>query len=108
MKEDDKLINAVIDLGTGMKDLRGEIKGMRKDMNHQLGELNHRVENIEKQQEKTNLAIGELRLSYMKGADGTSKLRSEFSGMRSDFNKYATANNTRANGYEKRITKLEQ
>ena len=52
MKENDKLINAIIDLAL-------ELKGMRKDMNQQLGDLNNRVGKLEKQQEKTNILLAE-------------------------------------------------
>jgi Sec-independent protein translocase protein TatA len=75
MKEDDKLINAIIDLGTGMKALRDEMKGMRKDMNSQFGELNHRVEKLEKQQARTNMELGEIRLTFMQHSDTIQKVQ---------------------------------
>ena len=114
MKENEKLINAIIDLSQ-------EIKGMRSDMNMQLNglnnrvdKLNKRVENLEKQQIKTNLALGEMRLSYMRldgkvsKLDGkVSKLDESVNGLRSDFNKYAQRNDERANIHEKRIIRLE-
>jgi len=114
MKENEKLINAIIDLSQ-------EIKGMRSDMNMQLNglnnrvdKLNKRVENLEKQQIKTNLALGEMRLSYMRldgkvsKLDGkVSKLDESVNGLRSDFNKYARRNDERANIHEKRIIRLE-
>ena len=124
MKENEKLIDAIIDLSQKVKrlgnDLGGlsqEMKGMRKEQQ----ETNHRLEKLEKQQQLTNKAIGELRLSYMKVADETaglrtdfgelrfefSGLRSEFSKLRADFNKYAASNNARVNGHEKRIVQLE-
>jgi hypothetical protein len=73
MKQDNKLIDAIIDLSQ-------EIKGLRKDMNRQLGELNgkvgqlnikveelnQRVGKLEKQQAITNLELKEMRLSYIK------------------------------------------
>jgi len=131
MKENNKLLDAIIDLGVGMKELHTEMKGMRQEQQ----ETNRRLEKLEKQQAKTNLAIGELRISYMKVADEIaglhsdfdglrlefSGLRSEFSGLRSDlretnakldglrsdFNKYANSNNLIINEHEKRIIRLE-
>lgn len=93
MKEESKLIDAIINLGVGMNELRDEMKGMRKE------------------QQKTNLAIGELRLSYMNLADEVAGMRADLKGkidgLRSDFNKYATRNDEKVNGHEKRIVKLE-
>jgi uncharacterized coiled-coil DUF342 family protein len=72
MRDDDKLINAVIDLGIGLKALQNEMIGMRKDMNKQLGDvnqrlddLNNRVGKLEKQQVKTNHELGEMRLTFI-------------------------------------------
>ncbi|MHB8260299.1 MAG: hypothetical protein ACYDCN_07200 [Bacteroidia bacterium] len=69
MKEDNKLINAVLDLGL-------EMKAMRKDMNQQLGELNHSVGKLEQrfgkmeqQQHKTNLLLAEHSRSILTLAD---------------------------------------
>ena len=114
MKEDEKLINAVIALAH-------EMKGMRRDMNTQLGEmntqlkgLNHRVDNLERQQVKTNLHLAEHSRSIMALAEQQQEtniklqdLRSDFNGLRSDFNKYANANNMRVTGHETRIIRLE-
>ena len=100
MKEDNKLLDAIIDLGV-------EMKGMRKDMSHHQQETNKRLENLEKQQIKTNLALGEMRLSYMRLDGKVSKLDENVNGLRSDFNKYAPRNDERANGHEKRIIRLE-
>jgi len=107
VKEDNKLLDAVIDLGVGMKELRDEMKGMRKDMSHYQQETNKRLENLEKQQIKTNIALGEMRLSYMRLDGKVSKLDENVNGLRSDFNKYAPRNDERANGHEKRIIRLE-
>jgi peptidoglycan hydrolase CwlO-like protein len=59
MKDDDRLVNAIIEFSQ-------ELKGMRKDMNKQLGDLNNkvdglnnRVEKLEKEQAKTNALLGE-------------------------------------------------
>ncbi|MBI4648526.1 MAG: hypothetical protein HY738_18575, partial [Bacteroidia bacterium] len=106
MKENDRLIDAIIDLGKGMKELRDEVKTLRSDMNRQLGDLNKRVESLEKQQAQTNLVIRELRLSYMKLAEKFDGLRSDVNSLRlelcktnnkldkldADFNKYAASN----------------
>ena len=107
MKEDDRLINAVIDLSQ-------EMKGMRKDMNNNQRETNNRLENLEKQQAKTNIAIGELRLSYMNMVEQqeitNEKLEitnKKLDNLSSGFSKYAASNDVRANGHDKRIKKLE-
>jgi hypothetical protein len=55
MKHENELVDAIINLSE-------EIKGMRKDMNEQLGELNQRVGKLEKQQATTNLELKEIRL----------------------------------------------
>ena len=74
MKENDKLINAIIDLAT-------ELKGMRKDMNQQLGtlngrvdELNSRVGRLEKQQQRTNVELSEIRLTFIQNAHSFEKV----------------------------------
>ena len=128
MKEDEKLINAVIALAH-------EMKGMRRDMNTQLGEmntqlkgLNHRVDNLERQQVKTNLHLAEHSRSIMALAEQQQEtniklqdLRSDFNGLRSDlketnvkldglssdFKKYANSNNLIISQHETRIIRLE-
>jgi peptidoglycan hydrolase CwlO-like protein len=47
------------DLKTDVRDIRSELKGFRED-------TNTRLDRLEDQQVKTNLSIGELRLSVMK------------------------------------------
>ena len=86
MKENDKLIDAIIDLGLGMKELREEVKGLRKDMNHHQQETNHRLEKLEKQQQRTNAELGEIRLTFIQYADAIERIA----------------------GHEKRINKLER
>ena len=71
-KEEDKLENAIIALHKEMKGMRGDMK------THQA---------------KTNLAIGELRVSYMK--------------LDESFNRYAELNEARLTSHETRITRLE-
>lgn len=100
MKEENRLIDAIIDLGVGMKYLREEMKGMRKDMNHHQQETNQRLEKLEKQQQKTNLAIGELRLTNM-------KLDESFKKLDGSFNRYAASNDLMMNQHQKRILRLE-
>ena len=56
------LTDAIINLGVGMENLQKEMKAMRLAQQ----ETNKRLERLEKQQAKTNLALGEMRLSYMK------------------------------------------
>ena len=80
--KDDKLIDAIIDLGTGMKDLRDEMKGMRKDMNlrfekleTQQKETNHRLEKLDKQQAKTNMELSEIRLTFIQHSDSIEKVK---------------------------------
>lgn len=121
MNENEKLIDAIIDLGTGMKEVRQEIKGMRSDMNRQLGDLNYRVDKLEKQQAKTNLQLAEHTRSILKLAEQQEKTNtklettnsklettnSKLDGLRTDFNKYAVANDTRIIVHEKRIVRLE-
>ena len=52
-----------------MAELLAEVHLMRTDMNNRFDEVNHRLESLEKQQEKTNLTLGELRLSNMRIAE---------------------------------------
>ena|ERR1039458_5896541 len=81
---------------------------------------------IKKQGAKTNLALGELRLSYMKLDESVNSMRhdinamrtdwngkidslnSGFSGMRYDFNKYAQSNNALLKNHEARLVRLEE
>ena len=65
MNSDDRIIEL-------LSDILVEQKGMRKDINElkeQQMITNNRLEKLEEQQAKTNLAIGELRLSVMKLAE---------------------------------------
>jgi peptidoglycan hydrolase CwlO-like protein len=73
MAEDNRLVELVTDLllevremktdiremKTDIQDIRSELKGFRED-------TNTRLDRLEDQQVKTNLAIGELRLSVLK------------------------------------------
>jgi len=81
MKEETEkmLIDAIINLGVNMENLR-------KEMKEQLA--------------KVNLTLGEMRLSYM-------QLDESFNAMRSDFNKYAQRNDNRVDNHETRIIRLE-
>lgn len=69
MNGNDKLINAILDLGLGMKELREEMKGVREEMKcmrKEQVETNIRLDKLEKLQAKTNIELGEMRLSYMR------------------------------------------
>lgn len=59
MAEDNRLVELVTDLLLEVRDIKTELKGFRED-------TNTRFERLEDQQIKTNLSIGELRLSIMK------------------------------------------
>jgi len=135
MKEDEKLINAVIDLAQEMKGMRRDMNTQLGDMNTQLGDmntqlkgLNHRVDKLEKQQVKTNLHLAEHSRSIMALAEQQAEtniklkdLRSDFNGLRSDlketnvkldglssdFKKYANSNNLIISQHETRIIRLE-
>ena len=135
MKEDEKLINAVIALAQEMKGMRRDMNTQLGDMNTQLGDmntqlkgLNHRVDKLEKQQVKTNLLLAEHSRSIMALAEQQAEtniklkdLRSDFNGLRSDlketnvkldglssdFKKYANSNNLIISQHETRIIRLE-
>ncbi len=62
MKDENKIVELLADLLIEQKNVRKELIESRK-------ENNIRLEKLEKQQVKTNLAIGELRLSVMKLAE---------------------------------------
>lgn len=62
MSDQQKLIEVMAELLAEVHEMRMEIKGMRDDVNNRIGRL-------ENEQVKTNLGIGELRLSVMKLAD---------------------------------------
>ena len=89
MKEETEkmLVDAIINLGVG-------IENLRKDMNGQLA--------------KVNLGLNELRLSYMKLDERVAKLDDSINAMRFDFNKYAESNNNIVKNHESRITHLEK
>ncbi|MBI4947068.1 MAG: hypothetical protein HY840_11785 [Bacteroidetes bacterium] len=114
MKEDNKLLDVIIDLAQEMKGMRKDMNTQLGDINTQLGELNGRVdklekqfEKMEKQQAKTNLELGEMRLSYMKIDKRLEETNIELHGLHSDFNKYAHANNLIISKHETRIIRLE-
>ena len=62
MNNEEKLIEVMAELLAEVHEMRLEIKGMRED-------FNTRISRLEGEQAKTNLGIGELRLSVMKLAD---------------------------------------
>lgn len=84
------LTDAIINLGVGMENLQKEMKGMR----HAQEETNKRLNSLEKHQEKTNLTLGEMRLSYMR--------------LDESFNKYAQRNDDRTENHGTRLVRLEE
>jgi hypothetical protein len=76
MKDEEKLIEVMAEPLAEVHEMRLEVKGMREDLNGKIDGLNNRVdglsgkiEKLEREQAKTTLGIGELRLSVMKLAD---------------------------------------
>jgi hypothetical protein len=69
VNDEKKLIEVMSDLLAEVHEMRMEIKGMRTDLNGKIDILSTRMEKVENEQAKTNLGIGELRLSVMKLAD---------------------------------------
>ena len=51
----------------------GHVDGRLRNLEVQFGGMDKRLERLEKQQAKTNLAIGELRLSIMNFAETNSR-----------------------------------
>lgn len=55
-----------------LSDMLIEMRGMKeeqKETNRRFENLDHRVERLEEQQAKTNLALAEMRTSFMRLAD---------------------------------------
>ncbi|MCB0713192.1 MAG: hypothetical protein KDD67_12750 [Ignavibacteriae bacterium] len=55
-----------------LSDMLIEMRGMKeeqKETNRRFENLDHRVERLEEQQAKTNLALAEMRTSFMRVAD---------------------------------------
>jgi len=65
MKEDNKLLDAVIDLGVGMKELREEMKGIREEMKGMRKDINA----LHDEQHKTNILLAEHSRSIIKLAE---------------------------------------
>ncbi len=65
MSNDDRLIEIMAELLAQSYAQTEELRGMRQD----LGSLRQDVNALQREQSKTNLAIGELRLSVMRLAD---------------------------------------
>ena len=104
-EEENKLSNAIITLHL-------EIKGLRQDMDRQLG--------------KVNLGLQEMRTSYMQLDERFNRMSSDINGMRSDINGmrldlnekidglrsdlkgYAESNNALLHNHETRIVRLEE
>ena len=83
-----------------MKGLQDEMKGMRKDMNT-------RIEKLEKQQAKTNMELGEMRLSYMKVDKRLEQTNNQLAEINTNLVDNMI-NTEKVNDHEKRITKLER
>jgi hypothetical protein len=69
MSHEDKLLDAVLNLGLAVKELREEIKGIKKEI---IG-IKEEMQGMRKEQQMTNLSIRELRLSNMRLADEQAK-----------------------------------
>ena len=69
MKENEKLINAVIELAQEMKGMRKDMNTQLHDINTQLEGLSHRVDKLEKEQHKTNILLAEHSRSIIKIAE---------------------------------------
>jgi len=77
-------------------------------------EIKKQGENTGRELAKINLALGEMRLSYMKTNEKLDNLSSEvqlsnkkLDNLSADFNKYASSNDALVKGHEKRIVRLE-
>lgn len=99
MRNEDKLIDAVIDIGTGLKELREEVKGMRKDINlpidgltSRVDGLTTRVEKLEINQPKTNNLLSENTPAILKLAERQENTINELKELRKDYNKYVISN----------------
>jgi len=103
MKEDDKLTDAIIDLGTGMKELRDEMKGMRKEQH----ETNQRLEKLELQQAKTNVQLAEHSRAILKLADRQDEHNTRL-GDNSSAVRSLTAKMVMSANLEKRVQRLER
>jgi len=69
MKDEDRLIEIMAELLAEVHEMRTGMNERLDKVNHRLERVEHKIEGLEKQQAKTNLAIGELRLSVMKLAN---------------------------------------
>ena len=107
MKEDDKLTDAIIDLGLGMKELRDEMKAMRKDLNHGFSQLNIRVEKLEKHQQRTNMQLAEHSLAILKLAQRQDEHNIQLADNSSAVRSLAAKMVSSAN-LEKRVHRLER
>ena len=114
MKDESKLTDAIIDLGVGMKEMRNGINELRDEMKGLRKDMNFRLEKLEVQQVKTNIQLAEHTRSILVLAEQQEEtnvnleaLRSDVVGLRTDFNNYAIASDTKFNGHEKRIVHLE-
>jgi len=69
MKNDDRLIEVMAELLAEVHEMRKDTKVQLQELNTGMTDLNTRVGRLEEQQARTNLELGELRLSVMRLAD---------------------------------------
>ena len=65
MKEDNKLLDAIINLGVGMKELREDMKGIREEIKGMRKDINA----LHDEQHKTNTLLAEHSRSIIKLAE---------------------------------------
>jgi hypothetical protein len=69
MKNEERLIEVMAELLAEVHEMRVDMKTQMRDLNTGMTDLNKRVGRLEDQQVKTNMELGELRLSVMRLAD---------------------------------------
>lgn len=69
MKDEERLIEVRAELLAEVHEMRQDLNARFGETNQQLTSVNGRLEKLEQQQMKTNLALGELRLSVMRPGD---------------------------------------
>ena len=69
MKNEERLIEVMAELLAEVHEMRNELKGLREEMSGMRTDKNKRLERLEDQQVKTNMELGELRLSVMRLTD---------------------------------------
>lgn len=69
MKDEQRLIEIMAELLAEVHDLKNQLGNSLDTANGHLKSLDNRMDGLEKQQAKTNLSLGELRLSILKLAE---------------------------------------